>query len=256
MRGGTQIKEARKEAKRRQEENSKNFEKMFMLLGDGESAVVRFLDNEENLVSAYVHSIKLPSRKMPVFIVCRDQDPETGRFNGDECPGCDSRDPQIARRSMRGSVNLIWRDAPIFQKDEENKFIKGSDGRYVVASREDQVAVWNFGPTVLDELITEGFETPGGLTGRDFKITRKGLLKETTYDIRPAERDGGQKPLSKADEELAANKYDLTKYETPPPLESWWSAVPSMGGQQQSSRPSFATQHVVADVSPFTNDDE
>jgi molybdopterin-guanine dinucleotide biosynthesis protein len=192
---------------------------------------------------------------MPVFVLCRDQDPETGASVGADCPGCDSTDPQIARRSMRGAINLIWRDAPVFEKDSENKFVKDSRNRWVVASREDQIAVWSMGPTVLDEIITEGFETPGDLTGRDFKITRRGTGKETTYDIRPAERDGGQKPLSKSDQTLADQKYDLTKYEAPPSLENWWDDVPGVNQARERARPSFATQHVPADVSPFTNDE-
>ena len=257
MRGGQVIKQARAEAKKRQEENAGNFVRKFMLMEDGESAIVRFLETGDDIVSAYVHHIRVPGRKMPTKIVCRDQDPETGARIGEDCPGCESNDIEIAKRRLQGAINLIWRDGPVFAKDNEGKIVKDSRGRWTVASREDQIAVWAAGPTVFDDLVTEDIETPGGLTGRDFKVTRQGTGKETTYDIRPAERDGGQKAMSKADEKLADEKYDLTEFEAARPYEEWWGSLASNGGQS-SSRPraSFERQVVPADVSPFMNEDD
>lgn len=253
MRGTAAIKNAREESKRRQEANSGSYKKPFILM-DGEEAIVRFLESGDEIVSAYVHHVMVPGSKMPYKIVCRDQDPETGAAIGESCPGCESRDPEIAKRRVQGAINVIWRNAPVFERDSENKLVK-SGGKPVVASREDQIAVWTSGVTVFDDLVREDIETPGGLTGRDWKVSRSGTGTKTEYDIRPAERDGGQKDMSKADEALAENKYDLTEYEVARPVEDWWGRLSNTFGaaQQQTSRPSFATQHVPADVSPFTN---
>ncbi len=252
MRGTTVIKTAREESKKRQESNAGNYKKLFILY-DGDEAIVRFLESGDDIVSAYVHHIMVPGRKMPEKIVCLDQDPETGAQIGVPCPGCESRDVEIAKRRLQGAINVIWRNAPVFERDSENKLVKVGN-KPVVASREDQVAVWTSGVTVFDDLVREDIETPGGLVGRDWKISRTGSGRDTEYDIRPAERDGGQKPLSKADEELAANKYDLTEYEVGRPYEEWWGRL-AVNQPQQTSRPSFATQVVPGDVSPFMNDE-
>lgn len=254
MRGTTVIKEAREEAKRRQAENSKNFKKLFILQPD-ETAIVRFLETGDDIVSAYVHHVRVPNSKMPRKIVCRDQDPETGARIGEDCPGCESNDVEIAKRRLQGAINVIWRDAPVFERDSDNRMVKDNRNRPVVASREDQVAVWASGVTVFDDLVREDVETPGGLTGRDWKVTRTGSGRDTEYDIRPAERDGGQKKLSKADEVLADEKYDLVEFEAALPYDEWWgNLMPGSSGQRD--RPSFQTSAVPADVSPFLNDDE
>ncbi len=253
MRGTTAIKTAREESKKRQEENSGNYKKFFILY-DGDEAIVRFLESGDEIVSAYVHHIMVPGRKMPEKIVCRDQDPETGAPIGEACPGCESRDPEIAKRRLQGAINVIWRDAPVFERDSDNKLVKVGN-KPVVASREDQIAVWTSGVTVFDDLVREDIETPGGLTGRDWKVSRSGSGRDTEYDIRPAERDGGQKALSKADKELEANKYDLTEYEVARPYDDWWGRLAVNQAPQQASRPSFAAQVVPNDVSPFLNDE-
>lgn len=257
MRGATTIKNARDEAKRRQAENQSNYEKPF-ILQTGESAIVRFLETGDDLVCAYVHHIKLPGQKMPRKIVCRDQDVETGARIGEDCPGCDSNDIEIAKRRLQGAINVLWRDAPVFERDSDNRLVRDGRNNPVVASRTDQIAVWTAGPRVFDELIREDIETPGGLTGRDWKVTKEGAGRDTVYDIRPAVRDGGQSPLSDEDEKLTEGKYDLTKYETPLPYESWWGNLQVGESSQSSRRVSFdrGTQHVPADVSPFTNSDD
>jgi len=253
MRGAATIKKARDEAKKRQEENSGNYKKLF-ILGEGETAVVRFLESGDELACAYIHSIRVPYSKMPKMIVCRDQDPETGASVGASCPGCESNDPEISKRSFRGAINVLWYDAPVFERDSENKLIK-SGGKPVVASKEDQVAVWTPSATVVDSLLVEDVETPGGLVGRDWKVSRTGTGRDTKYDIRPAERDGGQKPLSKAAQKLADEKYDLIEYIEPRPIETWWGNLAQGQSQTNYDRPSFQTQAPPADVSPFMNEE-
>lgn len=256
MRGTTVIKEAREESRKRQAENAGNYKKLF-ILQPNESAVVRFLETGDDIVSAYVHHVRIPGRKMPVKIVCRDQDSETGAHIGEDCPGCESADVDVAKRRLQGAINVLWRDAPVFERDSDNKLVRDNRNKPVVASREDQIAVWTSGVMVFDDLVREDIETPGGLVGRDWKVTRTGEGRDTEYDIRPAERDGGPQPLSKADKELASKKYDLVEYEVAPPYSEWWgSLASSMGGDNSRPRASFSTQQVPADVSPFTNEDD
>lgn len=61
----------------------------YFKLAPGESAVVRFLEQGDEVNFAWMH--KLPPKGDRAFggwVVCRDQD-ETGAPSGDDCPGCD-----------------------------------------------------------------------------------------------------------------------------------------------------------------------
>ena len=256
MRGTTVIREAREEGKRRQAENSGNFTKKFRI-EDGESAVVRFLESGEDIVSAYVHHVPNPNprSRVPIKIVCRDQDPETGARVGTECPGCEDSNTDVAKRRLQGAINLIWRNGPVFEKGDDGRIITDQSGRWVVADREDQVVVWNSGVQLFDQLVELDTQIPGGLTSRDFKVSRKGKQLDTEYTILPAEIDGGPKALSKADKALEKEKYDLTDFEAPRSYEDFWGNTRQNSNSGQTrSRASF--QQVPADVSPFTNDDE
>lgn len=257
MRGAEAIQEAREAARQRQ--NNTAFKNYFYLLDNNETAIVRFLEEYDELVSAYVHHVMVPRFKMPYKLVCRDQDPVTGASIGEDCPGCEDNDPQISKKRIQGAVNLIWRNGPVYELDGNGKPIKDNRDRKVVASRRDQIAVWTSGVTVFDNLITLGlkYSGKGGLTGRDWEVTRRGVDRETTYDFAPAEIDGGPVPLSKEDKELAATKYDLTEFETPAPYEDFWGKLAGFRQpSQQTTRRSFDRQRVATDVSPFLNTDE
>ncbi len=255
MRGGTVIQKAREEGKKRQTEGSRSFTPRFRI-NDGETAIVRFLEEGDDIVSAYVHHVPNPNPRSrnPIKIVCRDQDPETGATVGAECPGCNSTDKEIAKRRLQGAINLIWRDGPVYEKDNDGKIVTDARGNWVVADRADQVAVWTSGVRLFDELV--GIDADyNGLASRDFKITRSGGGLDTEYTIRPAEIDGGPKPLSKADKALAEEKNDLTEFEAPRPVEDWWGNTRPASGADASPRPSFATSNIQPDASPFMNEE-
>lgn len=194
----------------------------FKLPRDGDSAVVRFLEQGEDVNWAWMH--ELPPRQGQNWgdtIPCRDQN-----MTGEPCPGCQQGKP----RTFEGYINLIWRDAPVFKKDAEGNFEKDGNGRKIVVGTKDQVAVWNSGPTVFEELDGKDV-TYKGLMSRDFRVTRRGIQFNTRYVIEPANPDQGPTEMSAADKELAANKYDLTGDVTPPPFEEWGQG----GGTQQQN---------------------
>src|ERR1041385_2308168 len=79
-----------------------------------ETAVVRFLEQDDDVAWAWVHELpKEPGQQVGKKVVCRNQD-ENGNFNGDDCPGCENN----YKRTFQGAINLIWRNAPILKRDE------------------------------------------------------------------------------------------------------------------------------------------
>ena len=208
--------------------------KLFFRLKDGESAVVRFLGEP---ACAWVHELPpTEGRSFGIKVPCRDQNEEMQRI-GEECPGCDRQ----LKRTFQGAINLIWRDAPVFERDEQNRLVRGENNKPNVVGTEDQIAVWVAGITVYEELdgIDVDFE---GLTSRDFKVSRKGSGLTTKYTVRPANPNAGAEELSKADAELAESAHDLAFFVEPPALETWGKAP------EASSKPATT---VPADTSPF-----
>jgi hypothetical protein len=187
-----------------------NFEKRkyLRLPGDKDNATVRFLESGEEVNSAWVHVVDHPKFRWGVKIPCIDQDAETGERVGKSCPGCENGD----RRMFQGWINLIWRDAPVYETDEDGKvnFDK-------VAGKEDQVVIWQSGIETFEELQIQ--DETYGLDTRDFVVRRRGTGKNTSYSVLAV--DGGPTEMSKADKALAEEKYDLNEIVTPPDYETW-----------------------------------
>lgn len=201
----------------------------YFKLADGEVAYVRFLEQGDQVRWAYVHT--LPASGNSRFgkkVVCRDQN-EEGQRIGADCPGCEKG----YKRSEQGAINLIWRDAPVFQRDDNNKLVKDSNNKPLVSGKADQIAVWVSGPRVFDMLDSTDNDYRG-LGSRDFKVTRKGTELNTNYVIAPADPDGGPQAMSPDDETLAENKYDLAPFVEPQDLDSWGK---DPGASQQSNTP-------------------
>jgi len=177
----------------KQEEGDFIKKNYFKLSSSGDSAVVRFLEQGDDVTWCYVHPISFPGKQYPIRIPCRNQSDN----DPDSCPAC----AQDIQRGFRGYINLIWRDA-------------GEDG-------EDTIALWEQGIGVFSELGSKD-QTYEGLSSRDFRITRKGTGKKSTrYFIEPAEVDSGPKSLSKNDKELLKIKYDLNQVIQPPTYERY-----------------------------------
>lgn len=178
-----------------------------------DSAAVRFLEQGDEIYWCWAHEVPRSDRSWGDWIACRDQDGS----NIGECPGCDA---ELTRR-FKGYINIIWRNAPVYKRNAEGRLERDSrTNERIITEHKDQVAVWNQGIQVFEELDSKD-ATFKGLSSRDFKITRKGEGTNTRYSIDPADPDGGPKPFSDADTTLAAEKYDLAQFTTPPSREQW-----------------------------------
>ena len=113
---------------------------------------------------------------------------------------------------FQGWINLIWRDAPVYEVDDDGKpnFNK-------VVGNEDQVVIWQSGIETFEELQIQ--DETYGLDTRDFIVRRRGTGKNTSYSVLAV--DGGPTDMSKADKALAEEKYDLNEIVTPPDYETW-----------------------------------
>lgn len=214
--GFDKVEKAIKDIEARKNASGDYQSKTYFRVSDKNPEVVRFFGNLE---SAWVHI--LPPTKDKQWgekVVCIDQD-ENLDPKGVDCPGCEKR----YRRSYRGVINVIWRNGPVYEKDENGRFVKDNLGKKIQIGEADQIAVWMFGSRVADSLaqINKKYK---GIDSRDFEIIRSGEGKETKYSILPADVDGGPQPLSKEDEMLLSEAYDLSEFSLPPTYEDWGKA--------------------------------
>lgn len=179
----------------------------YFRLDPGDSAIVRFLEEGDEVNCGWAHLVPVPGRQVPLKVPCRDQDEEGRRNLGIECPGCE-KGYDI---KFRGVINMIQRDAPTQEK-------KGDS--WVTVGNDDAVVVWDQGISVFEDLQEKDIVFKG-LKSRDFRIKRRGSGFDTTYSIEPADPDGGPQPMSASDKELAENKYDLNEFVTPQSYDSW-----------------------------------
>ena len=178
---------------------------LYFRLKPGDEAIVRFLEQDEDISWCYMHEVPVENRNFGKNVPCLDQEK-----SGIPCPGCE-RDLD---RRFKGYINLIWENAPIFKRDGENKIVKDRMNDPVVIGTEPQVAVWNSGIRLFEEL--DEFNTNyRGLMSRRFKVKRKGGGLDTKYAISPVDPDGGAQPMSDAEEKMAAGKYDLNAFIKP-----------------------------------------
>lgn len=213
----------------------------YFRISDGESAIVRFLEEGEDVSSVWTHKT-LPSGKFKYgrYVPCRNQDPETGEPNGEDCPGCEDENKEVRKKRFRGYINVLWYDAPVFFVDDE-----GKTNYNKVVGNENQVAIWETGIEVFEDLgiLDEDWK---GLTSRPFKVRRRGEKLDTKYSISPADPDGGAKELTNGEKELIAEKYDLNELTSPGSYETWGKF-----GSSDTEKESITA--VNADVSPFKN---
>jgi hypothetical protein len=143
----------------------------YLTLQDGESAIVRFLDQGEDVEFFWMHELpKQPGESFPKRTPCLDQEDQ-----GIACPGC----LRGAKRSSQICIPVIWYNAPKFQRDKDNKLVKGADNQPIVVGTEDTVAVWKRGPTDGGRLEYLNNDH-GGLVPHKFKIMRQGSGKDDT----------------------------------------------------------------------------
>ena len=195
---------------------------LFFRLKGGDTAIVRFLEQDDEIAWCYMHEVEVENRNWGRNVPCLDQEK-----SGVPCPGCE-RDMD---RRFKGFINLIWFNAPIFKRDEQGKIVKDRLGDPVVLDTKPQVAVWNSGIRLFEELdeINTNYR---GLMSRRFKVRRKGEGLDTKYHIAPEDPDSGAQPMDADEIKLAEGKYDLNAYTQPSSYEDFLKDL-GQGGQGQ-----------------------
>jgi hypothetical protein len=207
---------------------------------DREFALVRFLEQGDDLVFADVHRIPIAGRTVRQDLICLDTNDD-----GTPCPGCQSSTPEISRRSTKGYLNLIWREGPVYERNDFGSPKKGADNKYIITGRADGIFLWKCSATVF-QMLLEKDTAYRGLMSRDLRITRTGSgMQDTKFAVEPADIDAGAQQMTVADQELAAKKYNLAEITKALPWDDFVAVmngapVPD-GPQPTMSRDALAT---------------
>lgn len=175
----------------------------------GEPTIVRFLEQGDDVQWCWVHDLpKDPIKGFSGVTPCLNQD---GR--GAQCPGCEMG----IKRKIQGWINVIVRDAQVFERDADGKLVKNPvTGRANVLPgvTEDAVMVWNSGSRLFTVLANKD-RSSKGLMSRDFEVTRTGEGLSTQYSIEAADIDAGPQDMSANDRKLEAEKFDVKSFTVP-----------------------------------------
>lgn len=195
---------------------------LYFSIKDGESAHVRFLEENDDVHYADVHEIPVEGRSWGITVPCLDQSAE-----GLPCPGCE----RGLDRKFKGYINVVWFDAPVWKRDENQRLVKDNNNQKISIGNKTQVAIWTSGIRLFEklEVINDRYK---GLSSRRFEVTRKGR-DLPFYEIVPVEIDGGPQDFSPTEEELAESKPDLNQYTVPGSVDDFLFRL-GEGGQQQN----------------------
>lgn len=187
---------------------------VFFNLGPGETANVRFL----NVGWAWTNKVLVPGRQYEDYIPSFDQ----SGYSGMNCPLQQAGLP----RTRRGWATMIWRDGPVFARDEEGKIIKEKK-KPVVERTEDVLALWTaFSKGALESILHADAKFKG-IGSRDMEVSRnKGTGFDVAYHVFPSDIDSGATKLSARDKELADLAPDLNEFVTP----QEWNKLAAMVG--------------------------
>lgn len=213
----------------------------FFGLQGGQFAAVRFLEQGTDIGWASVHKVPVEGRQYGQDFLCLDQNDD-----GTPCPFCQSEHKGIRARSTKGFYNVIWRGgemwqaanqqilaanaaaiaagqppkptwtlAPIYKRNEWGSPERDAQRNPIILGYADGVFMWKASKTVHDQIMSKD-GTYQGLMSRDFVVRRQGNTKDDTiYFIEPIDVNSGPQPMSQADQELYAKKYNLDEWITP-----------------------------------------
>lgn len=204
-RGWGSVEQAEQERKLRQEqwENSR-FERV--VVNDGETADVRFLEMGDDVFIYYSHRLNpIGGEKYGRLVVCINQDDDDT-----ECPACNAD----IKRGVRAALNVIQRQRPILRRGGDGKAVKDSKGNWVIDSYADAIAVFECPQVTAEKLRKKDAKIKGGLMSRDFTISKTGNSFDP-WEIELADADAGAVPLTADDEKLIKDKYDIAKLYEP-----------------------------------------
>lgn len=191
---------------------------------------LRFGESGKEFVDGYVHSVpmEVDGNTKNVDVMCMDQK-EKGVF----CPGC--RDD--LQRRYKFWANVIVRD----WEDDSGE-------------TSDKLMIWSQGISVakqLDKIAGKLSRKDLTLTDVDIEVEREGKTKNDTRYTVDYDPEESVFALSKADEQLFANKFDLKRYTRMPEDEdqfftpSWkWD---DDDDDDRPTRSSFARRKKTAD---------
>jgi hypothetical protein len=187
---------------------------LYFSIKDGESAHVRFLEEDEGVHYADVHEIPVEGRKYGFTVPCLDQKAE-----GLPCPGCE----RGLARKFKGWINVVWFDAPVWKRDENMRLVKDDFQNKIKTGEKTQVAIWSSGIRLFEklEVINDRYK---GLRSRRFEVTRVGV-DLPRYEIVPSDIDGGPQEFSPIEDELDKEKHDLKQYTVPGTEDSFLEAL-------------------------------
>lgn len=233
-------------------------------LSGGEIAVVRFLEQGEEIAFCNYHRVPMPGRQYPQDIACLDQD-EVGQ----PCPGCQSEHKSVRGRSLKGLFNLIWRGgpeiqslnqqiqayntqaqqegkplyplyalAPVYKRNEYGAPARDEQTKQkIVTGYADGVFLWKASKTVYQNIVNKD-QTVRGLMSRDMTIRRQGSGKDdTVYFIEPMDVNNPGTPMTGGDLTLVAAKYDLDAIMKPPTFEEFQKLLTGQPGQMTAGGP-------------------
>jgi hypothetical protein len=247
-------------------------------LSGGEIAVVRFLEQGDEIAYYVAHRIPMPGRQYPQDIPCLDQNDD-----GTACPACQSEHKSIRGRSTRGLFNLIWRGgpgiqqinegirnynqqaapqgqpqyplyktAPTYKRNEWGSPEKDQGGNKVITGYADGVFLWKASKTVFQQVLGKD-QSYRGLMTRDMTIRREGTSKDdTVYYVEPFDVNAGEQPMTQEDYTLAQGKYDLDATMKPPSYEEFAKLLMGQPSQMTGAGPQPTFQRMPS-VSPEQN---
>lgn len=195
-----------------------------LTLGDGEEAIIRFLEQDDDIAWAWVHDVPVEGRQWGRPVVCCNQDDD-----GTPCPGCERN----IYRKFKGWINVIWFDAPQFKRDDNNKVVMDGN-KPVTEGQKTTTAFFTSGINFFDEL-EEANTNYRGLRSRRFKLKRKGADKNTKYPFVPVDIDSGPQDFTEEEKELEKGKTDLVPFITPPSYEEFMRELGESGGASSSN---------------------
>jgi len=174
-------------------------------LKDKQEATVRFLEQGDDVQWCWMMQLPPKGNQRWGDLV------PTLDVNNDGAVDCPFKERISSNAKMRGFINLIWRDAPVYKRDEKGWIVKDGANQLVIEGTADRVVVWELSQPLL-ELLGEYDTKMKGLCSRDVQVSRSGTGFDTKYIFFPLDPT----PISDADKKLASEKFDLAQFTTPP----------------------------------------
>jgi len=204
----------------------------YLSVKENQSVTVRFLETPDKFRWTYVQNIPVPGSQYPKQVPTLD-------VNNDGEVDCPLRQFTGKNPSVRGYLQVIWRDAPKPVRTKDGGVEKDQNNNIKYDGVEDRICVWSQGVKVLKNLgaLNSTLEEDGyNITECDIKISRTGSGKNTTYTLIPRK----QQALSASDKKIAENPIDITSLLTPPSLEE---ALKLVNGSDNNSHNDDVSVH-------------